>query len=194
MDKPRCLMVAFVAITMTLVGAAPSWAADGADGVPTYVAPPTPLASDEELNAPGAEPTIDVDIPPTTASVSSSGPQTVSVPGTRGSEYWLTFTRSGLAIRTWSNYRWSWSWMWYMKPKLDSQQAFVSGACAVIPTTGAPVRAACALAANLFYIHMRSLINQGLATKRCLQYKIPVTSFPTTMIRDTRFYLVTCRH
>jgi hypothetical protein len=146
---------------------------------------PAPLTGDEAFAPPGSAPV-------TASLVGEQGPQPVTVPGTKGSEWWLSWTRSGASVKTWENIRWSWSFQYFMRSKLGYQQGFVTAACAFVPST--PAKAACALAANTFYTYVKNLVENGIATKRCLQYKVPVTTNAATVASQTRFWLITCRH
>ena len=109
--------------------------------------------------------------------------------GGQGSDFWYQPVLTWAGWKTAVYVRYSWTRMWYIKSHMGTPQAAATAVCGFMPTSAGI--AACVSAVSVLYWRIRSLVNQGIAEKRCLRIRFPAP--PLYGYVTYQATLVTCR-
>jgi len=113
--------------------------------------------------------------------------QAVTIPGTKGTQFWYSTVILNGRIYTAGNIRYSWSHMWWLKNNIDTVTAFSAIACSGL--SKAP-GIACAALVTAYMTYMKSVVNKGISSKTCMEVRFGMP--PLGALQVSRVRLVQC--
>jgi len=67
--------------------------------------------------------------------------------------------------------------MWFLHLHADTIRDLSAAGCGAVFFTDSRLAAACAAVVIVYFAKMKSVINQGLSSKRCLRFRVPAPPY-----------------